>query len=78
VLIHEVADQFSYVRRPARPLAFLIGGDQPRLRLKPSDVGWIIRFPESINQCAGASELGVAINQDHSGVHYTVSASILS
>src|SRR3972149_7031324 len=45
VLIHEVADQIDDVRRPARPLLFLVRSDQARLRLQPSDVGWIVRIP---------------------------------
>src|SRR5882724_1476553 len=42
VLVHEVADQFRDVRWPAGPFAFLIGSNQPRLRLQPHAVGRII------------------------------------
>ena len=45
MLIHKVADQIGDARRPARPSLFLVRGDQARLRLQPSDVGWIIRIP---------------------------------
>jgi hypothetical protein len=78
VLIHEVTDQIRRARWPARPLALLIGGDQTRLRLEPSDIGWIIRLPQPINQRAGASELRIAVDQDQGCIHHTVSASILS
>jgi hypothetical protein len=57
VLIHEVADQIGDARRPAGPLFFLVRSDQSRFRLQPSDVGWIIRIPKLIDECAGAREL---------------------
>jgi hypothetical protein len=52
VLLHEMADQNRRARRPARPLALLIGGDQTRLRRKPGDVGRVVRIPEPIDECA--------------------------
>jgi len=78
VLIHEMADEIRHARRPARPFALLIGCDQTRLCLEASDVGGLIRLPESVNECAGASEFRIAINQDQGCIHHTVSASILS
>jgi hypothetical protein len=55
-----------------------MGGNRTRLRLEPSDVGRLVRFPEPINECAGASELRFAVDQDQSCIHHAVSALILS
>src|SRR5260370_40638523 len=76
--IHEVSDQIRRPRRLARPFAFLIGGNQAGLRLEPRNIGRIIRVPEPINERAGTGELRIAVDQDHSCIHHTVSASILS
>ncbi len=46
VSIYEVADQFCRAWRPSRPLALLIGSDQTRLRLEPSDISWVFRVPQ--------------------------------
>jgi hypothetical protein len=78
MLIHEVADEIRCAWWPTRPLAFLIGCDQTRLRLQPGNVGWLIRLPESFNKGAGAREFRIAIDQNQGCIHHTVSASILS
>jgi hypothetical protein len=78
VLIHEMTDQIGCARRPARPFALLIGGDQARFRLMASDVGCKIRLPEPTNEYAGVCELRIAVNQEQGCIHHTVSASILS
>jgi hypothetical protein len=78
VLIHEVADQIGDAGRPARPLLFLVRSDQARLRLQPSDLGWIIRIPKLIDERAGAYKLAITIDQNEGRIHHTVSASILS
>ena len=77
VLIHEVADHLGDAWRPTRPFRLFIGGDQARLRLQSGDVGRIVRIPQPVNECPGARELRLAIDQDQGRIHHTVSASIL-
>src|SRR5712691_8042459 len=62
VLIHQVTDQVCDAGQPMRPFALLIGSDQARLRLQPRNIGWFIRIPEPINECAGASKLRIAVD----------------
>ena len=62
MLIHQVADEIRCAWWPTRPLAFLIGRDQTRLRLQPGNVGWLIRLPESFNKArARASSESLSI-----------------
>jgi len=69
MLIHEVADEIRCAWWPTRPLAFLIGCDQSRLRLQPGNIGWLIRLPESFNKGAGAREFRIAIDQNQGCIH---------
>jgi hypothetical protein len=63
MLIHEMADQLCCRRWSALPFALLIGGDQSCLRFQSGQVGWFTRVPEPINERAGTSKLGIAIDQ---------------
>src|ERR1700719_2612848 len=78
MLIHQIADEIRRARGASRPFALLIGGDQLCLRSQPSDVGRVVRSPESINQCERTRELRIVFNHNQSCVHQTVSASISS
>jgi hypothetical protein len=61
VLIHQVADHIGRARRPTRPFAFLIGCDQARLRLEPSNVGRLVGLPEPIDKRASSASLSIKI-----------------
>src|ERR1700736_1402193 len=78
MLVHQVTDHIREARRPAGPFALLISRNQARLRLQPHNIGWIIRTPKPINERTSSRELGIAVDQDHGCIHYTVSASISS
>src|SRR6266516_980980 len=45
VLIHEVTNGIRRSRRPARPFALFIGGNQTGLRLQSRNIGRVIRVP---------------------------------
>ena len=79
LLFHEMTDQLRRARRPARPYAFHIGGDQTRLRRKPGDVGRVVQIPEPVDEGTGARQLRATLSiENQVRIHHTVSASILS
>src|SRR5271170_110138 len=73
-----MADEFGGARRPGRPPALLVGGDQQRLSPQSSDIGGRFGIPEGFDQRAGAHEFRVVVDQDQVRVHHTVSASMPS
>jgi hypothetical protein len=59
-------------------LPSLVGGDQTRLRLEPSDISRGLRVPQPINEGSRAYKFRIAVNHDQCCIRHTVSASILS
>jgi hypothetical protein len=55
-----------------------MGLGQTRLSCHSSEVYWILRVHQLLDQCLGLGVIRVVLNDDQCGLHYTVSASTLS
>ena len=78
VLVHQVPDQIGDARWPPWPLCLLVGGNQARLCLQARDIGRRIGVPKALDESACTRQLRIAVDQNQSCIHHTVSASILS